>query len=199
MHHCFFSYGSFSKGQIHFSKFVNFIQAEKRAFLKGEVYRLRCGYPLVVATESGSWIEGTLYDLEAPESFWPVMDELLGFNPMVPDKSLIQRSEVPVKIDNFAQSTAFTYGINPKKIVAAHKKITDCDWKKDLISRPPVIEGLQERQRDYIKKLSRSKGRDIVPIKLDLYRELMNLEIIVDKGRRLALTPLGKEAVLFTR
>ena len=42
-----------------------------------------------------------------------------------------------------------------------------------------------------ILKLGASSGRDIVPINLDIYRDLLNKGLIVDKGRRLALTNLG--------
>ena len=59
---------------------------------------------------------------------------------------------------------------------------------------PPVTTQLTEKQITYILKLGAVKGRDIVPINdLTLYRELMKLELIVDKGRRLALSSLGKE------
>ncbi len=51
---------------------------------------------------------------------------------------------------------------------------------------------LSPRQATYVKRLSQITGREIVPIDLDLYRELLKLEIIIDKGRRLALTKLGK-------
>ena len=68
---------------------------------------------------------------------------------------------------------------------------------EEVSEKPPVTAHLQPRHVDYIKTLAGTRGRDIVPIKMDLYRELLNFELIVDKGRRLALTPLGKEAALF--
>lgn len=52
---------------------------------------------------------------------------------------------------------------------------------------------LTEKQASYIKRLNHTSGREIIPIDLNLYRELMKLELIVDKGRRLALSKLGKE------
>lgn len=57
----------------------------------------------------------------------------------------------------------------------------------------PKIDKLSDRQKAYISKLGSCSGREIVPIDIDLYRELMKLEIIVDKGRRLALSKLGHE------
>lgn len=55
-----------------------------------------------------------------------------------------------------------------------------------------LSEQLTEKQRSYVVKLGKCSGRDIVPIDLNLYRELLKLELVVDKGRRLALTPLGQ-------
>ena len=116
---------------------------------------------------------------------------------MQPEKCFFNRVDVDVQVDNFTQVPAFSYCLNPKKLTSAHKKITGGEWQKDYFRLPPINLTLQDRQKQYIHKLSHSKGRDIVPIKLDLYRELMNMEMIVDKGRRLALTPLGKEAAYF--
>lgn len=65
--------------------------------------------------------------------------------------------------------------------------------QSSLINSHPVAMTLTENQKRYILKLGASSGRDIVPIKLELYRELMNKGLVVDKGRRLALTALGKE------
>ena len=56
-----------------------------------------------------------------------------------------------------------------------------------------MISQLSEKQATYVKRLGKSTSREIVPIDLNLYRELMNLELIVDKGRRLALSKLGLE------
>lgn len=193
----FFAFGSFSREQVHFPKISNFICSEKQAFVRGSLYRLRCGYPALIPEESGDFVQGTLYELEAPESFWPVLDGLLGVNFMDQTKCFFNRQSVGVHMGNFGQSSAYTYCLNPKKLVSAHKKITGGDWQKNLYQDLPINFRLQERQKEYLYKLSKSKGRDIVPIKLDLYRELMNLELIADRGRRLALTPLGKETAFF--
>jgi len=193
----FFAYGSFSKGQIHFPKIANFIQSEKSGFVKGHVYKLRCGYPTIIPDAGGDLIEGSLFEMDAPDSYLAILDELMHFNPQQPEKSFFNRLEVDIQVDNFSQTSAYVYSLNPKKLMSAHKKITGGDWQKDFIQAPPINLSLHDRQKQYIHKLSRSKGRDIVPIKLDLYRELMNLELIVDKGRRLALTPMGKEAAFF--
>ena len=193
----FFSYGAFDQDQVHYSKLANFIVSKQSAFIKSEMYLLRSGYPVLVESEEKNLIEGICLELEIPENYWSILDQLIGYDPQKPEKSFFHRYSVPVMIDNFSHLEAFTYGLNPKKLTSAHKKITDNNWKKSLQTCPPMANQLQERQKIYIQKLSKSKGRDIVPIKMDLYRELMNLEMIVDKGRRLALTPLGKETALF--
>jgi gamma-glutamylcyclotransferase (GGCT)/AIG2-like uncharacterized protein YtfP len=195
----FFAYGSFSKGQIHFPQFSQLITSEKKAFVKGFMYRLRCGYPVLLPDPQGHPIEGVMWDLETPESYWTIMDELLQINSSHPDRSFLKRQSLVLQFDNFSQTEAMTYCLNPKKMVGAYKMIPNGDWRKDLLISPPIHQSLLLRQKQYIYKLSRSKGREIVPIQLDLYRELMNLELIVDKGRRLALTPLGKETALFIK
>ena len=76
---------------------------------------------------------------------------------------------------------------------ATAQKIMGGDWKASLLREPALTEKLTERQRLYVQRLGSTQGREIVPIDLGLYRELMNLELIVDKGRRLALSKLGQE------
>ena len=60
-----------------------------------------------------------------------------------------------------------------------------------MAAQPPLSNKLSDSQKRYILKLGASSGRDIVPINLDIYRDLLNKGLIVDKGRRLALTNLG--------
>jgi hypothetical protein len=83
--------------------------------------------------------------------------------------------------------------LNPEKVNSDVKYIENGDWQKALTEKPPIPKKLNERQRNYIQKLGKSSGRDTVPLDLALYRELMNLELVIDKGRRIALTKLGQE------
>lgn len=54
--------------------------------------------------------------------------------------------------------------------------------------------GLTDAQRKYVLKLGAARARDIVLIDdLTLYREMIKKDLIVDKGRRVALSRLGKE------
>ena len=61
------------------------------------------------------------------------------------------------------------------------------------INNNHIINKLTAKHVNYIKKLGTSSGRDVIPIDLDLYRELLKMELIIDKGRRLALSKLGQE------
>ena len=89
---------------------------------------------------------------------------------------------------------AQVYIFNPKKLSKNAELITGGLWKESLTLNPPLTQQLTEKQKTYVLKLGSAKGRDIVPINdLTLYRELMKLELIVDKGRRLALSSLGKD------
>ena len=63
----------------------------------------------------------------------------------------------------------------------------------DELAADGNYEVLTDGQRQYILRLGATSGREIVPIDMKLYRELLNLEMIVDKGRRLALSKLGHE------
>ncbi|MCB0377355.1 MAG: gamma-glutamylcyclotransferase [Bdellovibrionales bacterium] len=194
MRQCLFGYGSFSQGQVHFGPFANLIVSEKPAFVKGEMYRLASGYPVLDLDHPGEVIEGRLLELEAVESFWAIMDTLLGVDAKT---SPFVRTEVQAMTDNYSKMDAQVYCLNWNRKPKGLKKIPKGDWQKNMAMETPFVDQLETRHRDYLLKLSKSRGREIVPIQLDLYRELLSMELIVDKGRRLALTPLGKEASLF--
>jgi hypothetical protein len=88
---------------------------------------------------------------------------------------------------------AWTYLLSPEKVPSNAQLIAEGDWEKALRDQPPLSEKLTDKQKRYVLKLGASSGREIIPIDMTLYRELMSLELIVDKGRRLALSRLGQE------
>lgn len=193
----FFSYGAFAQGRVHHSKFAQLIENTQRAHVVGEAYRLRSGYPVLSVQNQGHLIAGDLYTLNVTETFWAIIDELLGYNPSKPEKSFLVRQTVTAWDGQGLPVEAEIYVLNPIRAHHFDKKITNGDWLADLTQYPPLVEQLESRHKEYIAKLSKSRGRDIVPIKLDMYRELMSLQMIVDKGRRLALTQLGQETSYF--
>lgn len=187
-----FLYGSSDVGQIHFLKISSFIKNTKPAFVRGSIYELSCGYP-ILSLDGEQLIEGKLAEIDSSSTFWAVLDELYRYSQQTPKKGLFVRSTHEVYVDNYSRVPAEVYIANPNKSLKDVKLITDGKWSKTN----QTMDELTERQITYIRKLSQAKGRDIVPIELDLYRELLSKQLIVDKGRRLALTRLGQEISYF--
>lgn len=183
--------GSLCQGMVHWEKISNFVVDVKEAEACGSIFRLPVGYP-VLSDEGNQKIPGQLLRIEGPELLLRILDEFHGHSPSHPEKSLFFKKTIQVTLDG-NQLEARAYCINPAKLPRDAKLLDSGDWLSDLKQQPPLPECLTERQMTYIRRLGASTGRDIVPIDLQLYRELMKLELIVDKGRRLALTKLGKE------
>lgn len=188
----FFVYGSLCEGMVHFSKIQNFIESSVPAHTRGTAYRMKVGFPALV--NSGvDLVPGHLVELRSSDILIALLDEFFGCNPLDPAKSLYHRQESFVSIDGGSIEKAWVYFLNPAKLPANATPIEGGDWKKSLEEQPALTYKLSDRQKTYIARLGASSGREIVPIDLQLYRELMNLELIVDKGRRLALSKLGHE------
>lgn len=189
----FFIYGSFCEGMVHFSKIQNFVESSIFARAKATAYRLKVGFPAMVKGGC-DLVPGQLVELKGSELLVGLLDEFFGFNRQDPDMSLYSREEVDVFPEGASQAVkAWAYFLNPLKLPVNAAVIPGGDWKKSMDEQPVLTSKLTEKQVTYIQKLGRSTGREIVPIDLTLYRELMNLELIVDKGRRLALSKLGQE------
>ena len=187
----FFVYGSMSEGLVHFDKIKDFIRTSETAQITGTAYRLKVGYPVVL--EGGNdRIPGQLVTLSGNDLLFHLLDEFHGYNIQDEAKSLYFRKSIQVQTTSGPES-AWTYLLNPKKLPTSAKLIAGGDWPSVLHSEPLLTDKLSERQRAYVLRLGSTSGREIVPIDLALYRELMNLEMIVDKGRRLALSKLGHE------
>lgn len=188
----FFVYGSLSEGMVHFSKIQNFIVSSQPAVLRATAYRLKVGFPVLV--NSGTdLIAGQFVELKSSEILLSLLDEFFGFNPQNPLKSLCFREERDITLAGECTEKAWVYFLNPQKLPPTAALIPGGDWQKSMREHPALTLRLTEKQKSYISKLGGSSGRDIIPIDLQLYRELMNLELIVDKGRRLALSKLGHE------
>ncbi len=188
----FFVYGSMTEGYVHFDKIRSFVTAKESATLSAAAYRLKVGYPVVLEGEEDQ-IPGLLVTVNATELLLNLLDQFHGINAFEPAKSLYYRKEVSVTTESGSVQAA-VYFLNPAKLPKNATRIEGGNWPASLAEKPAMTEALTERQKLYIHKLGQITGRDIVPINdLALYRELMNLELIVDKGRRLALSKLGHE------
>jgi gamma-glutamylcyclotransferase (GGCT)/AIG2-like uncharacterized protein YtfP len=185
-----FVYGSLMKGMVHHNKIAPALKDVKPASCQGLLYRLPVGYPAMV--EGEGTVRGELLTLNNFKELIAVLDEFEGHSPTNPEKSLYVRTEKQIQVDGAKKpTTSFVYILNKTKLPKEAHLIETGDYRAILASQPPLSAQLTDSQKRYILKLGASSGRDIVPINLDIYRDLLNKGLIVDKGRRLALTNLG--------
>ena len=193
----FFVIGSWTEGMLHFQKLKPFIVSYEQASLQGHVYRLPAGFPVIVQnldTEQGDQIIGQLVEIKSDQTLITLMDSFHGVHQVDDTKGVHMRRSMKVKKSSGDIEEAQVYLYNPKKLTAKAERIPNAIWQEAMKNNPPLTEQLSDRQKIYVLKLGAAKARDIVPINdLSLYRELIKLELIVDKGRRLALSSLGKE------
>ena len=186
-----FVYGSMAEGMVHFEKIKDLIVSVVPAVARGTVYRLKIGYPAMVLNGQ-DFIHGNLVELKSSEVLWHLLDGFYGYNQQDPGKSLYLRETVNVMAKDTLMP-AWVYVLPFEKIPVNAQVIAGGDWKAALVEQPPLSEKLSDKQKNYVLKLGASSGREIIPIDMGLYRELMSMELIVDKGRRLALSRLGQE------
>lgn len=197
-----FVYGSLDEGMVHFSKISQYITEIFSVQAMGQAYRLPSGYPVYLSPHESmgddvDLVKGKLVKIQAPEVVLHLLNEFHGVSPLVPDKSLFFKEQIKVQSEGGDLHEAAVYSMNRAKLPKNAMRIPLGDWVTDLKREPAIPDILTEKQANYIKRLSLSTGREIVPIDLELYRELMKLELIVDKGRRLALSKLGKEVARY--
>ncbi|MBC7754022.1 MAG: gamma-glutamylcyclotransferase [Moraxellaceae bacterium] len=185
--------GSWTEGMVHFQKLAPYILSFEKAYINATVYRLPVGFPVIV-NQDNQKVYGQLMEIKVESTLLALMDTLHGVHPTDASKGLHIRSEITVNKYTGDSEMAQVYFFNPKKLTSKAVLLQDAEWRTSLEQEPPLPQTLTEKQRTYVLKLGAAKGRDIIPIQdLSLYRELMKLELIVDKGRRLALSNLGKE------
>ena len=187
-----FVYGSMLKGMVHHNKVSNFVKENKPATAQGVLYRLPVGYPTMV--DGVGTVFGESLTLDNFKEVIKILDEFEGYSAQNPEKSLYVRQERSVMVQGAKKpGTAWIYVLNAVKLPKDATVIASGNYRDVAAVQPPLTNSLNESQRRYILKLGASSGRDIVPINLDIYRDLLNKGLIVDKGRRLALTSLGQD------
>lgn len=187
-----FVYGSFANGMVHYNRIASSIEHAEPCTVFGTVFRLPVGYP-AYHSQGAQRIEGHLIRLQKPEVMIPLLDQFHGFDQSDLEKSLFHRLMTEAETSSGEKVLTQVYSVNLKRLCRRAEVIIDGDWKKALQEKPALPQQLTEKQRSYISRLGKSSGRDIVPIDLNLYRELLKLELVIDKGRRLALTSLGQD------
>jgi len=192
-----FVYGVWCESGSLFGLLKPYVDQIEPGYVLGEVYRTSVGYPVYV-DEGSDLVPGQLATVRGPDLLWRLLEDFHGLQPLDPKLSLFQRITRTVFDHQGAiKAEAHVFSVAPPKVDTRWARIVGGDWRKDLAGRPALPEQMTERQRSYIRRLGQSTGREIVPIDLDLYRELMKLELIIDKGRRLALSPLGREILRY--
>ncbi|MFN8943995.1 MAG: gamma-glutamylcyclotransferase [Pseudobdellovibrionaceae bacterium] len=209
-----FVYGSLCNGMVHFPKIQQHVADIQEASILGKAYMLKVGYPVVIASQDQSCevvpgqadrIPGQILEIQGSELLMFILDEFLGCSMLQPEKGLYHRKQIqarrsPSQLDAHDLNDKIldaidcdVYSLNPAKLPKDAMYVQGGDWREYFSVDRALPGQLSDRQKQYVHKLGSSSGRDIVPIDLPLYRELMNLGLIVDKGRRLALSALGKE------
>lgn len=192
-----FVYGAWCEGGALHRLLKNYIDEIRHGYILGQVYRTSVGYPVYVA-EGGDLVPGELVTVRGPDVLWRLLEDFHGVQPMTPNASLFQRITRSVFNESGTElGQAHVFCVDSQMVDRKWCRILGGNWRRDLNHYPPLPERMTDRQKGYIRRLGRSTGREIVPIDLDLYRELMKLELIVDKGRRLALSSLGRELLRF--
>lgn len=192
----FFLYGVYSEGQPCFGRFKNFIRQSQAASVRGTMYKLQSGLSLLV-NEGEGVVSGLAVALDIPDSQWPIFDALNGcqLEPTA-TKNFITK-ENAIVIDGELQGVSLAaYCLNPQKKLQTLGPVMG-EENTPLAPYTALFSQLTERHKNYIHKLAKVKGREVVPIDLAVSRELISMQLIVDKGRRLALTNLGQEVSCF--
>mgnify|MGYP000668047236 CR=1 FL=1 len=204
----FFMIGSWTEGMFHFEKIKPHVLTVKPGHIDARVYRLPVGYPVLVEKKSADLansqsesqpnshlIHGQILEVIADDTLLALLDSFHGVHPADSAKSLFHRKSFPMtEMTESSSSELQVYMMNPAKLPKNSVEISGSCWKKSLTEVPPLPATLTEKQKEILRQLGNVKGRDVVLVKdLTLYRDLMKMELIVDKGRRLALSPLGKD------
>ncbi len=197
-----FVYGSFTEGLIHNAKIDKYVERREKAYVMGHAFLMPVGYPVLVfpceKTKSlqPEQIQGEFLTLNAPEIVHKILDDFHGVVKANPEKGLYFKSLTNVYLEG-GQVQSCVYNLNPKKLTKACKPIKGDQWQSVLQAAPDYSSELNVDQIAYMKQLASIKGRETHRYNLELCRQLMKLEIVVDKGRRFSLTPLGKDILRY--
>ncbi len=191
-----FVYGSFCEGFVHHQKLQNSVVSSEKASILGTTYITRVGYPVVCEGGEDS-IPGELLELYVSSPLREWMNRFFEAEGTSDKPGKFIRKFTQVSCASGKTEMAQAYFLNPLQLNKTLKRAVSLNWVEEMRVNPPLPQQLTLEQRSYLTRLSRVSGREIIPIDLKLYRELINLEMIVDKGRRLALSKLGHEVVRF--
>lgn len=177
---------------VHFEKISAHVTEMRKAEVRGALFRLPSGM-IVLSDVGDDEIDGQIASLRSPSILLSLLDEFHGVHRADPSSGLFYRNAVAGALEDGTEEMTNAYIINPARLPRSASAVVGADWRSSIERQPPLLAKLTERQKSYIRRLGSCSGREIVPIDLGLYRELLHLEVVVDKGRRLALSALGQE------
>jgi gamma-glutamylcyclotransferase (GGCT)/AIG2-like uncharacterized protein YtfP len=186
--------GSLCKDMLHHKLIEDAVVQSTPATILGSMYRLEVGFP-VYCSEGIDRIRGEMVRIKNTELVWPLLDQFFLYKEEKAEKCLYLREIKKVETEEGIKD-AVVYGLNPVKKPRSARFIEGGDWWADYQRQVPLTQELSPEERQYIKKLGNCTGRDIVPY-TPMTRELEKRGFVVDKGRRPALTKLGKEIFQF--
>lgn len=191
-----FAYGPWCQGGCQFRFLEPYIESLRDAYLIGRCLRTDLGYP-VYLEDGTDRVTGQVVTLRGPEVLWQLLEEFHGVHPNEPTLGLfLRRQKEAIDVATGLMTPVLVYTVSANRRGPGWTAVPAGDWR--ATPQPvPLPDRMSDRQKAYIKRLGQTTSREIVPIDLELYRELIKLQLIVDKGRRLALSPLGKDVLRY--
>ncbi|MFK8137807.1 MAG: gamma-glutamylcyclotransferase family protein [Bdellovibrionales bacterium] len=182
--------GSLCAGKVHHKIIQDAVISEVPAVVKGSVYRLESGYH-VFLEEGVAHVKGYIYELQESSVLDAILDEFHGVNHKQPNRSLYQRLNCSA-LAGSEMLDVDVFALRKKKLPKEAIQIVHGDWEEDFRAQTPLNERFNEDQILYIEKIGKTTGREVIPY-TPMTRDLEKMGIVIDKGRRPALTNLGKE------
>ena len=159
---CFFFYGSLMARYRNFNRILKRKTLSIRtAYCQGFLYHLPIGFPGLIQLEGcQDLVAGELMTFKRPEKIMKVLDQLEGFYPDKPQKSIYTRIKLPVIVENhdhpdeFEEQEAWVYTYPWNHLSSEHQKeffISCGNWKlfceQPRIKKPRRVKTLFNRLR----------------------------------------------------
>jgi gamma-glutamylcyclotransferase (GGCT)/AIG2-like uncharacterized protein YtfP len=103
-----------------------------RGFIKAALFDLGI-YPAAIPVDDDSRVWGEVYEMSDPESVLTVLDEIEGFRPSEPDRSLYTRVLTDVTLDGGTAAKAWAYFYNAP--LGRAQRIESGDYLEHLNAR----------------------------------------------------------------
>src|SRR5690606_23046311 len=113
-----FAYGSIYEGMVHFNRLSPLVASKREAWTRGQIFRLKVGYP-VLLKDGDDLVPGQVLELKRTDFLMSIVDEVHGYHPTQPEKSLYFRDETQL-LDHQGQvmESGWIYYLSPKKLPA---------------------------------------------------------------------------------